>query len=82
MQDVGDGDLRIGHDVVHRARDRASLEERHGAVGLRIEIDQQRRELLAGDRRGQVDRGRRLADATLLIGNRDDHRPAELRRSR
>ena len=41
-------------------------------VPLRIGIDEQRALFRHGERRGQVHRRRRLADAALLIGNRDD----------
>ena len=45
-----------------------------GGVALRIEIDQQHAALHRGEARGEVDGGGRLADAALLVGDRDDAR--------
>jgi hypothetical protein len=41
-------------------------------VALRVGVDEQRALLGDGERGGEIDRRRRLADAALLIGNRDD----------
>ena len=41
-------------------------------VALRIEIDQQHAALHRDQARGEIDAGRRLADAALLVGDRDD----------
>ena len=41
--------------------------ERDGGVALGVEVDQQRLRAGGGDAGGQVDRGRRLADAALLV---------------
>jgi hypothetical protein len=43
-------------------------------VGLRIHVDEEHLVALLGQRSGEVDRGRRLADATLLVRDRDDVR--------
>ena len=45
--------------------------ERARCVRLRVEVDQERRALGGGQRGGQVDRGRRLADAALLVDDRN-----------
>jgi hypothetical protein len=47
--------------------------KRHGAVGLRIEIDEQRRLAAQGERSGKIDGRRRLTDAPFLIGDCYDH---------
>jgi hypothetical protein len=67
-------DGRFDEDVVHAPLRRMDVEERHAAVSLGIEVDQQRR--LAAERQGggEIDGGGRLADAALLIGNRENHR--------
>ena len=44
----------------------------HGRVALRIEVDQQHAALGRRQRRGEIDRGGRLADAALLVRDRDD----------
>src|SRR5262249_14358349 len=73
-------DRRVRNGVVHALRDGRDVEERHRAVGLGIEVDEQR-PLPAERQRGrQVNRGRGLADAALLVGDCDDHEwPAESR---
>jgi hypothetical protein len=38
-------------------------------VALRIEVDHQDTRLPGGERGGQIDRRRRLADAAFLVGN-------------
>jgi hypothetical protein len=48
--------------------------DRQGA--LRVEVDEQHLAAVFGQRRAQVDRGRRLADAALLVAHRDDPRRA------
>jgi hypothetical protein len=48
--------------------------ERRRRVALRIEIDQQHAKTAAGEHDRQIDRGRRLTDAALLIGERDARR--------
>ena len=49
------------------------IEKRDAAVGLRVEIDEQRLASAHGQRGGEVDGGRGLADAAFLIGDGDDH---------
>src|SRR5262249_10490950 len=46
----------------------------HADVALRIGIDQQRVVLSLGEAGGQVDRGRRLSGAALLVEDRDPTR--------
>jgi hypothetical protein len=46
--------------------------EGDGGVALGIEVDQQGLGARGGDAGGDVDRGRRLADAALLIRDRVD----------
>src|SRR5206468_2514150 len=68
------------HDrVVDAPRHLLQVEERHRAVGLRIEIDEQRPLAAERQRRRQVDGGRRLADAAFLVRDRDDHERAGTR---
>ena len=63
----------VDEDVVHPLLDLPQVEVRHAAVGLGIEIDEQRR--LAAQRQGggEVEGGRRLADAALLVRDGEDH---------
>ena len=56
------------------AGDCGQVEKRQTAVGLRVEIDEQRFAPAHGQCCGKVDGGRGLSDAPLLIGDRDDHR--------
>ena len=72
--DVRELARRFGNRVVGAPRDRAEIEKRNAAVGLRVEIDEQRLPAPHGQRGGEVHGGRRLADAALLIGDRNDHR--------
>ncbi len=46
--------------------------EAGGGVALRVEVDQQDLFVVGGQRGGQVDRGRGLADPSLLVGDRQD----------
>jgi len=46
--------------------------KRHRAVGLGIKVDEQRALAADGERRRQVDGGRRLADAAFLICDCDE----------
>jgi hypothetical protein len=50
--------------------------EPDGERALRVEVDQQHPAAVLGQRGTEVDRGRGLADATLLVGHRDDARRA------
>ena len=82
-QCVGDIDLRdhVGNRpsteeyVVRRWRtDRMRHRERSARIALGIEIDDQYAQPMQGQRGGNVHGGRRLTDATLLIGDGDDVR--------
>jgi hypothetical protein len=53
--------------------ERPEIQERHAAVGLRVEIDQQRRLAPQREGRGQVHGGGGLADPTFLVCDGDDH---------
>jgi hypothetical protein len=44
----------------------------HRRIRLRIHVDEQHAPRRLGERRGEVDRRRRLADAAFLVGDRDD----------
>ena len=46
----------------------------HGRIALRIEVDQQHAAFHRHQARGEIDAGRRLADAAFLIGDRNDLR--------
>ena len=57
------------------AAQRALVDARAGGrVALRIEIDEQHAPLHRGEARREIDRRRRLADAALLVRDRDDAR--------
>ena len=73
QDDVTQRDGRFDEHVVHAASHGLQIHERHAAIGLGIEIDQQRSALSHGQRSGQIDGGGRLADAPFLIGNRENH---------
>jgi hypothetical protein len=66
-------DGRFGNRVVHAPGHGLHVEERHGAVRLRVEVDEQRRFAAERQSRGEIDGGGRLADPALLIGDGDDH---------
>ena len=55
----------FGIDVLRRP-------EADRRVGLRVDVDEQRRVAGLGDARGDVDGGRGLADAALLVRDRVD----------
>ena len=63
----------IGNRVVRAATDSGHVEERDAAVGLRVEIDEQRWLAAQGKARGEVDGGSGLAHTALLIGDGNDH---------
>ena len=69
---------RAVEEVVGRRAVRALAEPR-GRVRLRIEVDDERPLTGLGQARGEVDRGRRLADAALLVRDRVDRRRAPAR---
>ena len=52
----------------------AQVDERHAAVGLGVEVDEQRLALAQRERGREIDGGGRLADAAFLIGNSENHR--------
>ena len=53
--------------------------EGRARVALRVEVDDQGAQPVERQRDAEVDRGRRLADAALLVGDRDDADPARRR---
>ena len=62
----------VGEDVGHRSLDGVEVDpEARGQVRLRIHVDAQDAIPLFRECAGEVDRRRRLADAALLIGDRD-----------
>ena len=65
---------RLRNRVVHAPRHLRHVEERHRAVGLGIEVDEQRALAAQRQRGRQVDGGRGLPHAALLVGDGDDHR--------
>ena len=59
--------------VVDAQVERALVDARaHGRVALRVEIDEQDASAESGQAGGEVDGGRRLADAALLVRNAED----------
>jgi hypothetical protein len=71
---VGRMDGRIDEDVVHAAPHFSHVDERHAAVGLGVEIDEQRLAIAHRQCCREIDRGRRFTDASFLIGYRENHR--------
>ena len=70
--DFGEGRAAVGEDVGHRAFDGVEIDaEARGQVRLGIHVDAEDAIALLSERAGEVDRRRRLADAALLIGDRD-----------
>ena len=69
-----DGDLveRRAVEEVVRGGALGALAEPGGRVGLRVEIDDERAGARLGEAGGEVHGGRRLADAALLVGERED----------
>ena len=72
---------RVVHDhVVDRALDVAVADAEAGRrVALGVEVDHEDPVAELGERRAEVHRGGGLADATLLVGDRDDPRELERR---
>ncbi len=69
---LGQGRSAVGEDVGHRSLDGVEVDaETRGQIRLRIHVDAQDAIALLGERTGEVDRRRRLADAALLVGDRD-----------
>ena len=71
--DVGHLHGRLGQNVEHRFFDQPPVDVRHRAVGLGIEIDQERLHALLGQCGGEVDGGGGLSDAPFLVRDADDH---------
>ena len=62
----------VGEDIGHRPLDRVEVDaEAGGEIRLGIHVDAQDAVALLRERARQVDRGRRLADAALLVRDRD-----------
>ena len=72
---VLDGGIRHDHVVDRRLEVPGVDAEPGGRVPLRVEVDHQHPVVELGQGGTEVDRGRRLADATLLVGD-GDHRGA------
>jgi len=68
-QEIVDGQFEVVMLNAQSGRQRA----------LWIEIHQEHSTTVFGQRRAQVDGRRRLADATLLVAHRDDHRGSVMR---
>ena len=69
---VGERRPAVGEHVGHRSLDGVEVDAEPGRqVCLRIHVDAQDPVALFGERPGQVDRRRRLADAAFLVGDRD-----------
>jgi hypothetical protein len=70
--DLTDRDL-VDEDVVHRRLQRVRIDPLgHREVALWIHVDAEHTVPLLDERRGQVERRRRLGDAALLVGEGDD----------
>ena len=72
VRDAGCHIRAVDEHVVHAARGRLVHAHAGGGVGLRVKVAQQNAISLFLEGRGQVDTGRRLADATLLIDDCND----------
>ena len=83
-QHVVDADAALHQQVVDRAVELVRLHaEPDRQRALRVEVDEQDPAAELGQRRAEVDRRRGLADAALLVAQRDDPRrpvPVERRR--
>ena len=76
QDDVREPAGRFDDRVVDAARDRRDVQIGHRAVGLGVEIDEQRRLAAQRERGGQIDSGRGLPHATLLVRDGNNHRGA------
>ena len=76
QQDVGDVDAMVGEQVVDRSFQLIGPPAPHvdGQMTLGIEIDREDLRACLSDGCREVHRGRRLADAALLIRDRNDPR--------
>ena len=72
QDDVGQRRATVGEDVGHRSLDGVEVDaEARGEIRLRVHVDAEDAEALFLERAGEVDRRRRLADAALLVRDRD-----------
>ena len=70
--DVGERRAAVGEDVGHRALDGVEVDAEAGReIRLRVHVDAEDAIALLRERAGEVDRRRRLADAALLVRDRD-----------
>ena len=70
--DLGEGRATVGEDVGHRALDGVEVDsETRGEIGLRVHVDAEDAKALFLERSGEIDRRGRLADAALLVRDRD-----------
>src|SRR5439155_23877613 len=67
---------RVDDGVVRAAGNRLQLQEREAAVGLRVEVDEERWPSAKRQRGGEVDGGRGLPDPAFLVRDGDDHEGA------
>src|SRR5690606_4501898 len=76
---IVEGRAVLHQQVVHGGLTRVGFDpEPHAERTLRIHVDEQDALPQLGHGRPEVDGGRRLADATLLVGHRDHPRGAAL----
>ena len=80
---LGDVDAVVGEHVVHRQLEVVGTAAAHvdGEMSLRVEVDSKDARTFLSERGGQVHRGRRLADAALLVRDRDDPCHVDLERT-
>ena len=70
--DFAEGRSTVRQDVRHRSFDGVEVDpETGGEIRLRVHVDAQDAEPFFRQRAGEIDRRRRLADAPLLVGDRD-----------
>ena len=70
---VGEAAVRLDDRVVHAACELRDVEIRHRAVGLGIEVDEERPLTAQRQRGSEVDGGCGLSDAAFLVRDGDDH---------
>ena len=64
--------MMVHEHVVHRLLDRVGVDAlAHGEIALRVHVDRQHPVPRLGECDGEVERGRRLGDAALLVGEGD-----------
>ncbi|MCG3141252.1 MAG: hypothetical protein HDKAJFGB_02477 [Anaerolineae bacterium] len=72
MRDAGDGDARVGEDIVNREVEVVRGEtQSERQTALWVEVAEQRIVTHFGKRRAEIDGGGRLADAAFLIRHRE-----------